>query len=225
MRILLVEDELEIRRFLKHSLAEAGYDVDAACDARTAMTLAVDTPHDVLIVDLGLPDQEGIDLILSLRHVGVSAPVLILSARRTVDDRVKGLEQGGDDYLTKPFALPELFARLRNLLRRKAIMCTEEYVLRVADLEVDLMQKEVHRRGASIKLGANEFTLLECLCRNAGQIVTRSMLLEKVWGMRCDPKTDNLDVHISRLREKINGVGRKPLIETVRGKGYRLRTA
>lgn len=225
MKILLVEDEVEIQRFLKHSLTDAGYEVDAAGDGRTAMALAEIATPDVLVIDLGLPDQEGIDLILSLRHAGISAPVLILSARRSVDDRVKGLEQGGDDYLTKPFALAELLARLRNLMRRKPTLRGEEYILRVADLEMDLMQKEVHRHGAPIKLGANEFTLLECLCRNAGRIVTRSMLLERVWGIRCDPKTNNLDVHISRLREKIDAAGREPLIETLRGKGYRLKTA
>ena len=118
MRLLLVEDELEIQRFLKHALADSGYEVDAAGDARTAMNLAADSTHDILIVDLGLPDQDGIELILALRRVGVKAPVLILSARRSVDERVKGLEEGGDDYLTKPFALAELLARLRNLLKR-----------------------------------------------------------------------------------------------------------
>ncbi len=224
MKILLVEDEVEIQRFLKRSLADAGYDVDAAGDTGEAMGLASGNEYDMLIVDLGLPDGEGIDLILSLRRAGVSAPVLILSARRSVDDRVKGLEQGGDDYLTKPFALVELIARVRNLLRRKSKL-KEECILRVADLELDLIQKEVKRRGMPIRLSANEFTLLECLCRNAGRVVTRSMLLERVWGIQIEPKTNNLDVHINRLRVKVDGSGCDPLIETLRGKGYVLKIA
>ena len=147
MRLLLVEDELDIQRFLKHSLVEAGYQIDAAGDARTAMKFAADTGYDILIVDLGLPDQDGIDLILSLGQVGVRAPVLILSARRSVDERVKGLEQGGDDYLTKPFALAELLARLRNLLKRDSSPEHTSTRLRVLDLELDLIQREVNRSG------------------------------------------------------------------------------
>jgi DNA-binding response OmpR family regulator len=223
MKILLVEDEVDIQRFLKQSLAEAAYEVDAAGDAATAMRLAAGNAHDILIVDLGLPDQEGIDLILSLRSVGVNAPVLILSARRSVDDRVRGLEQGGDDYLTKPFALAELLARVRNLIRRKSTL-GEECVLCVADLELDLLQKEAKRRGKAIDLSPNEFTLLECLCRNAGRVVTRSMLLERVWGIQSEPKTNNLDVHINRLRAKVDGSNRPSLIETLRGKGFLLKT-
>ncbi len=225
MKLLLVEDEIEIQRFLKRSLTEAGYHVDAAGDARTAMQLSVDLAHDILIVDLGLPDQDGIDLILSLRRVGVKAPVLILSARRSADERVKGLEQGGDDYLTKPFALAELLARLRNLLRRDCTFRQEHRFLRVADLELDLIDRVVMRSGTPISLTPNEFTMLEYLCRNAGQVVTRSMLLERIWGIRSEPRTNNLDVHISRLRVKVDGLGRRPLIETLRGKGYVVMTA
>jgi len=224
MKILLVEDEYEIQLFLKRTLSESGYEVDAAGDARTAVAFASVNSYHALIIDLGLPDQEGIDLILSLRGMGIIAPVLILSARRSVDDRVKGLEQGGDDYLTKPFALAELLARIRNLLRRKSRL-KEEYVLRVADLELDLINKEVKRRGMLLSLSANEFALLECLCRNAGRVVTRSMLLERVWGIQIEPKTNNLDVHINRLRLKVDGRGFDPLIETLRGKGYLLKTA
>src|SRR5579859_6804241 len=147
MRLLLVEDELDIKRFLKHSLSEAGYQVDAAGDARTAMKLAVDTVYDGLIVDLGLPDQDGMNLIQSFREVGVRAPVLILSARRSVDERVKGLEQGGDDYLTKPFALAELLARLRNLLRRSSVPQSESVRFGTADLQLDLVRREARRGG------------------------------------------------------------------------------
>lgn len=225
MKLLLVEDELEIQRFLKRSLSEAGYDVDAVGDARTAMKLSAEVTHDVAVVDLGLPDQDGIDLILSLRRIGFKAPVLILSARRSVDDRVKGLEQGGDDYLTKPFALAELLARIRNLLRRDCTFRQEHRIMRVADLELNLIDREASRNGKSIPLTPNEFVMLEYLCRNAGQVVTRGMLLERVWGIRSDPKTNNLDVHISRLRVKVDGNGFRPLIETLRGKGYTVRTA
>lgn len=223
MRLLLVEDELEIQRFLKHALAESGYEVDAAGDARTAMNLAAGSTYDILIVDLGLPDQDGIDLILALRGVGVNAPVLILSARRSIDERVKGLEEGGDDYLTKPFALAELLARLRNLLKRGSSPEQVNLMLRVNDLEIDLIQREVTRSGQRLRLTVHEFALLEFLCRNAGRVVTHSMILERVWGMRFEPKTNVLNVHMSRLRAKVDGTARKPLIETVRGQGYVLR--
>src|SRR6267154_3164846 len=151
MRLLLVEDEPEIQDFLKQPLADAGYEVDAAKDGRSAIQLASGKKYDVLIVDLGLPDQDGIDLILQLRHSGISSPVLILSARRSVDDRVKGLEQGGDDYLTKPFALAELLARLRNLLKRDPHSGQTSSSLRVRDLELDLIHRAVTRSGKPIR--------------------------------------------------------------------------
>jgi DNA-binding response OmpR family regulator len=224
MRLLLVEDELEIQRFLRSSLAEAGYQVEAAGDARTALRRVAEGSYDILIVDLGLPDQDGISLILSLRQVGVTAPILILSARRSVDERIKGLEEA-DDYMTKPFALGELLARLRNLLRRDSSPGQNAINLRVLDLELDLIQREVTRSGTLIRLTSQEFTLLEFLCRNAGRIVTRSMILERIWGIRFEPKTNVLDVHMSRLRGKVDGAGRQPLIETLRGKGYVLRNS
>jgi len=198
MRLLLVEDEIDIQNFLRSSLQEAGYQVEAAANGKAAESLVMDGPFDILIVDLGLPDQHGIDLILKLRQLGVTAPVLILSARRSVDDRVRGLEQGGDDYLTKPFALAELLARLRNLLRRNSPPASEATRLQ-------------------------EFVLLEYLCRNAGRVVTRSMILDKVWGMRIQPDTNVVDVHIYRLRGKVDGPGQKPLIRTLRGVGYVLK--
>ena len=224
MRLLLVEDEVEIQRFLARALLEAGFEVDSASDAETAMKCVAEAVYDIFVVDLGLPDQDGIELILSMRRVGVKAPVLILSARRSVDDRVKGLEEGGDDYLTKPFALAELIARLRNLLKRDGGAERARTILRFHDLELDLIQREVTRAGEPIRLTTQEFMLLEFLCRNAGRVVTRSMILEKVWGIRFEPKTNNLDVHMSRLRAKIDGFARKPLIETLRGKGYVLRS-
>jgi len=222
MNLLLVEDEVEIQGFLKRSLTEAGYRVDAAGDGRTAERMAVEGKHDALVVDLGLPDLDGIELILRLRQLGVKAPVLILSARRSVDDRVRGLEQGGDDYLCKPFALAELLARLRNLLKRSG-PAGEVTRLKVLDLELDLLRREAMRGGEMLSLTPQEFTLLEYLCRNPGRVVTRSMILDKVWGMRIQPDTNVVDVHIYRLRGKVDGEGRAPLIRTLRGVGYVLR--
>ena len=223
MRLLLVEDEIDIQSFLRTSLEEAGYQVAPAADGKTAEQLAIDGQFDILIVDLGLPDQDGISLILKLRKLGVRAPVLILSARRSVDDRVRGLEQGGDDYLTKPFALAELLARLRNLLKRNSPAGNEATRLRVLDLELDLLRREASRSGEILQLTPQEFVLLEYLCRNAGRVVTRSMILDKVWGMRIQPDTNVVDVHIYRLRGKVDGNGLQPLIRTLRGVGYVLK--
>ena len=220
MRLLMVEDEHDIQAFLLQALSEAGYTVDVAPDGRAAETLAKNNTYDILIVDLGLPDQDGITLITRLRQLGVLAPVLILSARRSVDDRVRGLEQGGDDYLTKPFALAELLARLRNLLKRNAPQGGELTRLRVQDLELDLLRREATRSGQTLQLTPQEFILLEYLCRHAGRVVTRSMILDKVWGMRIQPDTNVVDVHIYRLRGKVDGNGQTPLIRTLRGVGY-----
>jgi DNA-binding response OmpR family regulator len=223
MRLLLVEDEVEIQGFLQRSLEEAGYEVEVAPNARTAEQLAIGRQFDILIVDLGLPDRDGISLILQLRDLGMRAPVLILSARRSVDDRVRGLEQGGDDYLTKPFALAELLARLRNLLKRNSPFQGEATRLHVQDLELDLLRREASRGGQLLQLTQQEFVLLEYLCRNAGRVVTRSMILDKVWGMRIVPDTNVVDVHIYRLRGKVDGAGQHPLIKTMRGIGYVLK--
>ena len=220
MRLLMVEDEHDIQAFLLRARADAVYAVDVAPDGKTAETLAANNKYDILIVDLGLPDQDGITLITHLRQTGVNAPVLILSARRSVDDRVRGLEQGGDDYLTKHFALAELLARLRNLLKRNAPPASELTRVRVQDLELDLLRREASRSGQPLQLTPQEFVLLEYLCRNAGRVVTRSMILHKVWGMRIQPDTNVVDVHIYRLRGKVDGNGQTPLIRTLRGVGY-----
>jgi len=220
MRLLMVEDEHDIQAFLQQALSEAGYNVDLAPDGKAAENLAKNNKYDILIVDLGLPDQDGITLITRLRQLGVVAQVLILSARRSVDDRVRGLELGGDDYLTKPFALAELLARLRNLLKRNAPQGSELTRLRVQDLELDLLRREATRSGQTLQLTPQEFVLLEYLCRNAGRVVTRSMILDKVWGMRIQPDTNVVDVHIYRLRGKVDGTGQAPLIRTLRGVGY-----
>ena len=223
MRLLLVEDELDIQSFVKQSLTGAGYEVHTAEDGITAALLAAKHVYQGMIVDLGLPDQDGIDLILQLRKAGVTSPVLILSARRSVDDRVKGLELGGDDYLTKPFAIAELLARMRNLLRRNTPQTEDQSRLRVHDLELDTLRRRVTRGNEVLNLSPQEFVLLEYLCRNAGRVVSRSMLMAEVWGMRFQPDTNVVDVHIYRLRGKIDTEGREPLIKTLRGIGYVLK--
>ena len=222
MQLLVVEDDAEIQGFLKNALSEAGFEVEVAGDGAAAERLAGTAKFDALVVDLGLPDMDGLDLITRLREADVKAPVLILSARRTVDDRVKGLEQGGDDYLVKPFAVAELLARLRNLIKRGSAS-GEVTKLKVLDLELDLLRREAVRAGRVLHLTTQEFTLLEFLVRNAGRVVTRSMILDKVWGMRIQPDTNVVDVHIYRLRGKLDVEGQPPMIRTLRGVGYVLR--
>lgn len=221
MRVLLIEDNLEVQDSLKSSLLEAGYQVETARDDKTAERLAAEHRFDALIVDFESPDHDGLGLIKRLRDSGVTAPVMILSSRQSVDDRVRGLE-GGDDYLTKPFALAELLARLRNLLRRSTAANGEATRLRVLDLELDLLRRVATRGGVALTLTPQEFVLLEFLCRNAGTVVTRSMILEQIWGMRTHPDTNVVDVHIYRLRGKVDLDGSRPLIRTMRGVGYTL---
>ena len=223
MRLLVVEDDRAIRDFVAQALGEAGFAVDVAADAATALELAVEGVHDALVVDLGLPDRDGLELIEGLRGRGVSAPVLILSARRSVEDRVRGLEQGGDDYLPKPFAVAELIARVRALLRRAAGPAAEATTLSVADLELDLVRHEARRGGTLLNLSPREFQILAYLAANAGRVLTRAMILDHVWQMRFDPQTNVVDVHVHRLRGKVDRGGRPPLLQTVRGVGYVLR--
>ena len=225
MRLLLVEDDLAIQSFLKRALSEAGYQIDAAQNAKSGEVKALEGIHDALIVDLGLPDMDGLDLIVRCRAQGISAPVLILSARRSVDERVIGLERGGDDYLTKPFALAELIARLRNLLRRSSPPQSDATLLQASDLQLDLVRHEARRGDHLLQLTPQEFSLLEYLCRNAGRVVTRSMILDHVWRMRIDPATNVVDVHIYRLRSKVDHDAAVPLIHTIRGVGYVLKHA
>ena len=225
MRLLLVEDDLSIQRFVQRALVEVGYRVDATADAKSAESLALEGVHDAFIIDLGLPDRDGLDLIARCRAQGSTAPVLILSARRSVHDRVKGLEEGGDDYLTKPFALAELLARLRNLLRRSSTSQKQTLQLEVSDLRLDLIGREARRGDRALQLTPQEFSLLEYLCRNAGRVVTRTMILDHVWHMRFDPGTNVVDVHIYRLRSKVDGDDCRPLIHTIRGVGYVLKDA
>jgi DNA-binding response OmpR family regulator len=223
MRVLIVEDDRAILEFLQRALSEAGYAVDVSTTLKNAERLALETAHDALIIDLTLPDGDGLDLIARLRAQGVSAPFLILSARRSVDQRVLGLEQGGDDYLTKPFALAELLARLRVLLRRSQPTERDSLQLQVGDLELDAIRREARRGMRELQLTPQEFTLLEYLCRNSGRVVTRTMILDHVWKMRFDPGTNVVDVHIHRLRSKVDRDAVHPLIQTVRGVGYVLK--
>jgi len=223
MRLLIVEDDDTIREFLERALTEAGFRVDASPLGLDAEKLAVEGVHDALIVDLTLPDIDGLELIQRLRAQGVAAPVLILSARRSVDERVVGLERGGDDYLTKPFAVAELVARLRALLRRTTPGQPEATRLHVADLELDLIRREARRGESELQLTQQEFSLLEYLCRNAGRVVTRAMVLDHVWKMRIDTSTNIVDVHIHRLRNKVDRESERPLIRTMRGVGYVLK--
>jgi DNA-binding response OmpR family regulator len=223
MRLLVVEDDNTIREFLSRALSEAGFRVDTSAEAKQAEHMALEGVHDAIVVDLTLPDMDGIELIQRLRAQGVNAPVLILSARRSVDERVLGLERGGDDYLTKPFAVAEVLARLRALLRRASPGQAEATRLRVADLEIDLIRHEARRGGVELQLTQQEFGLLEYLCRNAGRVVTRAMVLDHVWKMRIDTSTNIVDVHIHRLRNKVDRDTEKPLIRTMRGVGYVLR--
>lgn len=224
MKILIVEDDREAARFLAKGLTEAGHVVDHAADGLDGYALAEAGGYDVLVVDRMLPKLEGLSLIRSLREQGDTTPVLILSALGQVDDRVKGLRAGGDDYLTKPYAFSELLARVEVLARRRGAGAGgEETVYRVGDLELDRLSRRVTRAGREIELQPREFRLLEYLMKNAGQVVTRTMLLEHVWDYHFDPQTNVIDVHVSRLRAKIDKGFDTALIQTVRGAGYRIR--
>ena len=226
MRILLIEDDPETSRFIRKGLAEAGHVLDHAGDGKQGLLLALDAEHDVLVVDRMLPGLDGLSIVRSLRAAGRDTPVLVLSALGEVDDRVEGLRAGGDDYLVKPFALAELSARLEALVRRRDTgtgAAGPVTRLIVADLEMDLLARSVKRAGRAIDLKPREFRLLEYLMRHAGQVVTRTMLLEAVWDYHFDPQTNVIDVHVSRLRRKINRDAGVPLIHTVRGAGYVIR--
>ncbi len=222
MRILVIEDDREAAAYMVNGLAESGYVVDQAADGHEGLILGSSRDYDAMVVDRMLPGLDGLAVIQALRGQGIDTPVLILSALGQVDDRVRGLKAGGDDYLTKPYAFAELLARLEALLRR-ANPASAETRLKLADLEIDLLARTVRRGGRGIELKPREFALLEFLLRHAGQVVTRTMLLEGVWGYHFDPQTNVIDVHVSRLRQKIDkGFGR-PLLHTVRGVGYCLR--
>jgi two-component system OmpR family response regulator len=223
VRALLVEDDATIAEFVVRGLREAGFAVDHSPDGDAGLAAATGQPYDVAIVDLMLPKRDGLSLIEELRRRSVTTPVLILSARRSVDDRVRGLQTGGDDYLTKPFAFAELLARVQALVRR-ASRAPETTTLAVEDLTLDLLSRKVTRSGKPIDLRPREFTLLEYLMRNAGKVVSKTMILSHVWEYNFDPQTNIVDVLASRLREKIDRPFEKKLLQTVRGVGYVLRS-
>ena len=222
MRALLVEDDATIAEFVARGLREAGFAVDREADGDAALAAALQQPYDVAIIDLMLPKRDGLSVIEELRRRKVTTPVLILSARRSVDDRVRGLQAGGDDYLTKPFAFAELLARVQALVRR-ASRTPEPTSLTFADLSMDLLTRKVVRNGSSIELPPREFALLEYLLRNTGKVVSKTMILSHVWDYNFDPQTNIVDVLVSRLRDKIDKPFDRKLIHTMRGVGYVVR--
>ncbi|ACL60325.1 response regulator transcription factor [Methylobacterium nodulans] len=223
MRLLIIEDDREAASYLSKAFREAGHVADLAADGLDGYALAREGDYDVLVVDRMLPKLDGLSLIRSLREQGVETPVLILSALGQVDDRVKGLRAGGDDYLPKPYAFSELLARIEVLARRRGGGAGEPTAYRVGDLELDRLSHRVTRGGQEIVLQPREFRLLEYLMRHAGQVVTRTMLLEHVWDYHFDPQTNVIDVHVSRLRAKVDKGFERPMIHTVRGAGYMVR--
>jgi two-component system OmpR family response regulator len=224
MRVLLVEDDQKIAAFIKKGLKAEGFAVDHAADGQQGLHLALTEPYDAAIVDIMLPKLDGLRLIETLRREQIGTPVLILSARDAVDDRVKGLQTGGDDYLTKPFAFSELLARVQALIRRST-GATEPTKLNYADLSMNLITREVFRAGTRIELQPLEFALLEYLLRNAERVVSKTMIMEHVWDYHFDPQTNVVESRIYKLREKVDrGFGLK-LIHTVRGVGYVIRQA
>lgn len=221
MRALLIEDDNDVASYVSKGLKEQGYTVDIASDGREGLGLASTESYDVMIVDRMLPKLDGLSILKSIRAAENHTPVIILSALGEVDDRVKGLKSGGDDYIVKPFSFSELLARMEALIRRSEVTPDAAVTsLGVGDLEMDLLSRKVTRAGVKIDLQSREFKLLEYLVKHQGQVVTRTMLLENVWNYHFDPQTNVIDVHISRLRAKIDKEFDHPLIRTVRGAGY-----
>jgi two-component system OmpR family response regulator len=218
MKILLIEDDVQVCAFIKKGLSDAGHAIDIENNGKSGLHLARTEHYDVIILDRMLPEMDGIEIIKALKRDGYQAPVIILSALGDIDDRVIGLKSGSDDYLVKPFAFVELLARIEVLGRRRDI--SEPPKIKVQDLELDLISRSVSRAGKNIDLQAREFKLLEYMLRHKNQIITRAMLLENVWDYHFDPQTNVIDVHISRLRNKIDKDFESPIIRTVRGSGY-----
>ena len=222
MRILVIEDEKKVARFIKKGLEEEGYAVDLAFDGEEGLAMVLDQVHDLIILDIALPKIDGLQVLKKLRGKKVPAPVLLLTVRATIEDKVLGLDSGADDYLTKPFAFQELLARIRALLRRKAEVGPP--LLQVEDLVLDPARHLVTRGGERIDLTSKEFSLLEYLMRNADRVVTRAMISEHVWSYDFDTETNVIDVYVNYLRRKIDSRGEKKLIHTVRGSGYVLKS-
>jgi two-component system OmpR family response regulator len=224
MRILLVEDDLNIASFILKGLKEAGFAVDHAANGEDGLDLVLNEPYDAAIIDIMLPKLDGLTLIEELRRKKINTPVIILSAKRSVDDRIKGLQTGGDDYLTKPFSFSELLARVEALIRR-ATRTTEPSRLHVGDLSMDLLTREIERAGKKIDLQPREFALLEYLMRSAGRVISKTMILEHVWDYNFDPQTNVVDVLVCRLRDKVDRDFREKMIHTIRGVGYVLKAS
>jgi two-component system OmpR family response regulator len=222
MRILLVEDDLKTASFISKGLKEAGFAVDHVADGESGLQMASVESYDAAIVDIMLPKMDGLTLIKTLRQEKINTPVIILSAKRAVDDRVKGLQRGGDDYLTKPFAFSELLARVQGLIRRNSGVL-EPTSLTVSELSMDLLTREVAREGKEIDLQPREFALLEYLMRNQGKVVSKTMIMEHVWNYNFDPQTNVVEARICRLRDKVDKDFGKKLIHTIRGVGYVLK--
>ena len=222
MRVLVVEDDATIAAFITIGLKQAGFVVDQVADGAAGLALALTEPYAVAVIDLMLPQLDGLSLIEEIRRRQVNTPMLILSAKRSVDDRVKGLQTGGDDYLTKPFAFAELLARVQALIRR-ASGVTEPTRLKVGDLTLDLLTREVTRAGERLELQPREFALLEYLMRNAGRVISKTLILSHVWDYHFDPQTNVVDVLVSRLRSKVDKDHSEKYIQTIRGVGYVLR--
>ncbi|HEL4299997.1 response regulator transcription factor [Stenotrophomonas sp. GD03930] len=219
-RVLTIEDDAITAQEIVAELGSHGLHVDWVADGREGLVRAASGDYDVITLDRMLPGLDGLAIVTTLRRIGVATPVLMLSALSDVDERVRGLRAGGDDYLTKPFASDEMAARVEVLLRRRQQPASNETVLRVGDLQLDLLARTAHRGGRSLSLLPTEFKLLEYLMRNAGQVLTRMMLFEEVWGYHFDPGTNLIDVHIGRLRRKLDQTDAPSLIRTVRGSGY-----
>src|SRR5258708_1698667 len=220
MRILLVEDEVSISQFIRQGLSEAGYAVDVLADGRDGLDYALSVDYDVLVIDIMVPRLNGLQLVRELREQGIKTPALLLTARDGVDDRVKGLDVGADDYLVKPFAFPELLARIRALLRRPPLQT--DTVLRVGDLELDTSRREIRRAVRLIDLSPREFTLLDYLMRHPRQVLTRTQIAEHVWNFDFVSDSNVVDVYVGYLRRKIDQGADVPLIQTVRGVGFRI---
>ncbi len=224
MRILVVEDDTKLSAFIVNGLKQAGFAVDVAEDGEEGLHLILNEPYDAAIIDIMLPKADGFSIIEELRKQRINTPVIVLSAKRSVDDRIKGLQLGSDDYLTKPFSFPELLARVQALIRR-ASGAAEPSRLTAGDLSVDLLRREVIRDGVKIDLQPREFALLDYLMRNVDRVVSKTMILERIWNYQFDPQTDVVDVLVCRLRSKVDRGFEKKMIHTIRGMGYVLKVS
>ena len=225
MRILVIEDETRTADFIEKGLKEKGHAVDVCRTGPEGLTFALNGEHDAIVLDRMLPQMDGLTILKTLRAEDNTTPAIILSALGQIDHRVEGLKAGGDDYLVKPFAFSELMARIEAIVRRRDPRAAEQTELKTEDLKLDLVGRKAYRGRREIELHPREFAILEYMMRNAGRPVTRTMLLSHVWGYQFEPQANVVDVHISRLRKKIDGPGDKALIETLRGEGYRIRVA